>query len=364
MRGASERVQARRSRSGLALLLSLALAGVSGPARAQEPIAPTNFPQQAGPPAWTPPARPVLVDLRFSPHRALRDGVLRIAPQQANLPATSERPIYGPTMTLSLPPGVYMLNVSARRHEANLSLEVRPGMYPVEVTLQRRKTSRGDAPRFINNDPLVASIGGVGLISLLAGAGLVIVGAVREGKANRRNEDLLMDALVDAAAPTPKDPTGLALVEDSYATETYHRDLSRAMTLSVAGGAVAMSGLAGALTSVVAGNRLRHRAAYVQMGFGAALLAGGAVALAFFERDRKAMLTIDDPALRFTRSDRRTLDATAVTGSLLTGLGVGLLLYPAVALIGDKMKRRRTGATAFAPYMGPGQAGFSLRGEF
>jgi hypothetical protein len=378
MRGAPERVAARWPRTGLALVLSAALVGVSSPARAQDPgmpyqpapnsYPPTNYPPP--PPAWTPPARPVLVDLRFTPPRAVRDAVLRISPQQPGLPATSERTIYGPTMTLSLPPGSYMLNVTSRRHEANLGLEVKPGMYPIEVALQRRNRNRGgggdygDPRRFVDNDRLVAGLGGTAMIMVFGGLATLLVGTVREDRATRRNEALLMEGLVDAAAETPSDPTGLALVEDKYPTAKYHRDLSSGMTLVAAGGAVMMSGLGAALTALPVANKMRKRIAYVELGFGAAFLAGGAAALVFFERDRKAMVAIDDPTLRYTENDRRGLGGKLAAGSLLTGLGVGLIVFPAVALIGDKIRRRRNGSTSFAPYMAPGQAGLALHGRF
>lgn len=356
-------------------MLSAALTGVSLPARAQDPGMPyqpptTSYPPP--PPAWTPPARPVLVDLRFTPPRAVRDGVLRVSPQQANLPATNERPIYGPTMTLSLPPGQYMLNVAARRHEANLSLEVKPGMYPVEVQLQRRGRNRGgggggdygDPRRFVDNDRFVAGLGGTAMVLVFGGAATLVVGVVRESKAIRRNEALLMEGLVDAAAPMPSDPTGLALVEAEYATAKYHRDLSRGMTLGVAGGAVLMAGLGAAVTAFPVANKTRKRVAYVELGLGAAFTAAGAAALVFYERDREAMVAIDDPTLRFTEVDRRQLGPSRAAGSLLTGLGAGLLVFPAIALLADKLKRRRDARTSFTPTMGPGQAGVALHGRF
>ena len=179
----------RGARSGLALLVSLALIGAPGPAHAQGPMTAAER------------VRPALVDLRFAPERLLGGATLRITPTDPGLGAAISRQIVGPTMTLSLPPGSYSLEVVARRHEARMELIVTPGMRPVEVQLRRR--SRANAPEFRGDSRLINGLGGAAVIQLLTGAGLLIAGTVREDASIRRNEALLLDALVDAAEPEP-----------------------------------------------------------------------------------------------------------------------------------------------------------------
>ena len=352
------------ARGALALVLSLALVGLPGPARAQDPgFAPTQIAEATRPPGLVAAARPVLVDLRFAPERLLGDARLRLTPNQPGLTAASERPIVGPTMTLSLPPGSYSLEVVARRHEARTELIVTPGMRPVEVQLRRR--SRANAPEFRGDSRLIHGLGGAAVIQLLTGAGLLIAGTVREDASIRRNEALLLDALVDAAEPEPQQPTGLALVESSYSTARYHRDLSRAMTLEVVGGAVMMAGVGAGIAALPVVNRSRVRAAYVEIGLGAAMAAGGATWLVFFERDRSTLRATTDPTERATMNDLRPLQRSALGGSLLTGLGVGLIVFPAITLLTNAVKSKRRDRTAkVTPFMAPGQAGLSLHGRF
>ncbi len=305
--------------------------------------------------------RPVLVELRFTPERVLGAARLRISPQDSPLPV-SERPIFGPTMTLSLPPGSYVLDVTARRHTARVQINVTAGMAPTQIDLRRR--TGADPPRFDRAKLLATSLAGLAVTQVLAGAGVLLVGATREGSASRRNEGLLMDALVDAAAPVPQQPTGLALVEADYSTARYHRDLSRAATLEVAGGAVLMAGVGAGLAGFTVATQSRLRVAYIELGFGAAMTAGGAACLALFVRDRSALLSTTDPTQRVTTADLQHISATKLGGGLLTGLGIGLLVYPAIALLSNGAKRRRGQTARVAPYMAPGHAGLTFQGRF
>ena len=101
------------------------------------------------------------------------------------------------------------------------------------------------------------------------------------------------------------------------------------------------------------------------MGLGAVLAAGGAAWLTVFERDRKALLsTTADPSQRVTTGDLRPLGVARTGGSLLTGLGIGLVVFPAIALLTNAVKRRREQAIGFTPYMAPGQAGLAFHGRF
>lgn len=355
-------------RIGLALVVSLASLGTPGLARAggpgisAPPLITLDEPIAASPP-YTPPSRPVAVDLRVTPERGLGgDSRLRITPRQPGLGPVGERPLFGPTTTLSLRPGSYSLEVFTRRRSGSVEVEVRPGMPPVQLEL---KKPRRESPRFDRDQRLMNGLVGAALIQVFTGAGLLVAGAVREGHASRRNDKLLMDALVDAASPAPQKPTGLALVEASYSTASYHRDLSRAMTFEVAGGAVAMAGFGAALAALPVADGGRLRAAYIEMGIGAALTAVGAASLTIFERDRKALLaTTADPTERVTSNDLRPLSAASIGGSLLTGLGIGMVVFPAVALLTHAAKRRRNQRMSVTPYMAPGQAGLAWHGRF
>jgi hypothetical protein len=342
-------------RRGLALVVGLALTGTPAQAHAQEPGAPPPMISQVQP------ARPVPLELRIGPERLVGAARLRITPQLPGLGQVNERPVFGPSTTLMLRPGPYTIEAFAGRHRSSINISVTPGMGPISMEMQR---PTGEVQRFESNRKLTSSLGVVALIQLVTGAGLTLGGAIREGSARRRNETLLLDALIDAASPTPKPTTGLALVESTYSTASYHRDLSRALTLQVAGAAVMMAGVAAGLTAVPVGERHRLRAAYIEMGIGAALAAGGATWLTLFERDRKALVATTDPTERATPSDLRPLGAAAAGGGLLTGLGVGLVVFPAIALLSNSVLRRRSGRVGFSPYMTRGQAGFSIHGRF
>ena len=161
-------------------------------------------------------------------------------------------------------------------------------------------------------------------------------------------------------------PTGLGLVEASYPTAEYHHTLGRVMTLELAGTAVLAGGLAALVTAVPVEGRKRRRVAWISAGLGAAMTAGGAVWLATHLNKREAGLAESDPARRITSSDLRPLGAAQTGAALLTGLGVGLVVYPSLALLSDtvlraRQRRQRAGLT---PYTAPGQAGLVLHGRF
>jgi hypothetical protein len=344
-------------RRGLALVVSLALAGAPGLARAQEP----GGPPPSMPSPYAQPERPVQVDLRLGPERLLGAARMRITPRLPGLGPVSERPVFGPTMSLMLRPGPYTIEVFARRYSASVDLSVAPGMSAIQLEMQKKTR---DTPRFERDRKLATGLAGVTLVQVLAGAGVAIAGAARESSVLRRNEGLLMDALVDAASSTPKKTTGLALVESTYSTASYHRDLSRAMTLEVAGTTVMMAGLGAVMVAIPVAEQYRLRVAYVEMGLGAALAAGGATWLTFFERDRKALFAATDPTDRVTTKDLHSVGGAALGGAVLTGLGIGLVVFPAIALLNNAVKQRRNRNTSLRPFMGRGQAGLSFQGRF
>lgn len=348
---------ATTSRRGLALALSLALTGTPGLARAQDPGAPPPPP----PPGHVQPARPVALELRLGPERLLGSARLRVTPRLPGLGPVSERPVFGPSTTLMLKPGPYTIEAFTGRHRTSVDVSVTPGIDPLYMVMQR---PTNEIRRFESNRKLVNGLAGVAMIQVFTGVGLLLGGAVRESSVIRRNETLLLDALVDAASPTPKKTTGLALVESTYSTASYHRDLSRAMTFELAGAAVMMAGVAAATTALPVAEENRLRAAYIEMGLGAALAAGGATWLTFFERDRKALLATTDPTERATTTSLRPLNAALAGGSLLTGLGVGLVVFPAVALLSNSVVRRRSRGIGLRPAVTRGQVGVVLHGRF
>jgi hypothetical protein len=303
----------------------------------------------------------VAVDLRFGPPRALRGARLQLRSRRPGVAGVIERAVDAPGMTLVLPAGPWQLDVVANRHEAHRELTVVPGMGPVDVTLNRRGRDAGDR-RFERNEALLLALSGSALIFALAGAGVAIAGSAREGRVRRRNEDLLVDSLVDAASPTPSDPTGLARVEAEYSTASYHHDLRRAFRLETAGVTVIAAGLGALATGLPVSARTRRWAVWTELGVGVAATAGGAVWMSDAQRRERERLTRTAPDDRVGASDLRALAGSRAGASLLLGLGIGLVLFPAVALIVDRAQRKRQAQVS--PLLGPGLTGLAVRGRF
>jgi hypothetical protein len=244
-------------------------------------------------------------------------------------------------------------------------LTVTPGMGPIDVHLQRRAAG-ATAPKFTRNPGLLAGLLLAAGLHVAIGGTMTILGTGRWGRAVRRNEGLLFDGLLDAASAEPSSPTGLELVEAAYPTADYHRDLGRAMNLELAGTAALAGGLGAMFAALPVAGRERRRIAWISTGVGVVMTAGGAVWLAAHLDKREARLAESEPARRVTSSDLRPLGAAQTGAALLTGLGIGLVVYPCIALLSDTVRqsRERHDRARVTPYMSPGQAGLVFHGRF
>jgi hypothetical protein len=319
----------------------------------------------AGPGAWEIPIarQKVPVELRFTPERALRKARLRVAPNDgANVPAV-EQTIQAPTTTVMLTTGGWQIDVTARRHSAQVPIQVTPGMRSVAVDLAR--TRRGGGRELNDNDVLLAALG-VGFFATAAtGLGLLLAGGIKENRARRRNEDAAMDALLGSVDADAED-TALATLEDSYPTASLHRDIDRAYDLQLAGGAVVVAATGALITALFAGARLKRRVLLVEMAAGA-LIAGGGGALTWHALRRQAdLLAPVAPEERATWSDLRSLAGPRVGAALLVGLGAGLVVFPLIALVGDAAheRRKRRRGLSLSPTFGRGSAGVAVSGQF
>lgn len=297
----------------------------------------------------------VPVDLRFSPASALRRAHLKLTSVGDPTPRVIERDLDQAALTLMLPVGTYQLDVTARRREAHTQLLIAPGQGPIAVEL-RRPDRRRSGERFDRDDKLMAGIGVLLLAELTAGAGLTLAGAVITSRALTRNERLLMSALVDDG--------GLSQVETSYPTSGFHRDLSRGMNFETAGLVTAFAAVGALIPALTVASRMRRRAAAVEIGVGAAMIAGGAVWLDDYLGRRDRQLGATDPTDRVVGPDLNRLNGHNVGASALLGLGISLAVLPAVALLTDRRKKRRWGSASLSPWTAPGQAGLALRGRF
>jgi hypothetical protein len=305
----------------------------------------------------------VTVDLRFAPERGLRGAKLRISPTDgANVPAIDQT-LEAPSLTVMLTSGNWQVDVTSRRHEAHTSLLVTPGMRVVQVDLQRRGRV-GDQEFADRSDVISAVMGGGFILSALTGAGLLIAGGVKEQRARRRNDDVTQAALL-GSADGGGDPA-LTRVEEAYPTAALHRDIGRAFNLTTAGAVVAMSSTGALLAGLTVGARVKRRAAFLEMGVGALLTAGGAVWLAYTVDRQGALLAPTDPEERRSWSDLRSVSRHRAGSAIVLGMGAGLLFFPAIAVIGDAahQRRMRRRGLSVAPSFGGDRAMVTLRGQF
>ncbi len=304
----------------------------------------------------------VTVDLRFSPEKALRGAKLKIQSTDGTGAPGVDQMLETPALTVSLTTGNWQLEVAARRHEALTSLVVTPGMRPVEVALQRR--GRPGGQEFAANSDVVAAVlGGGFVLTAVAGLGLVIAGEVKESRAQRRNEDVIHDALLAADG---QGDTALERVEEAYPTAKLHRDVDRAFNLTTAGAVVVMASLGAALAGFTVSSRVKRRAAYLEMGVGALLAGGGAAWMAHAIQRQDDLLAPTDPEGRVTWSGMRSVNGHRAGAAVLLGLGAGLVLFPALALIGDAahQRRMRRRGLAMTPTFGQDRLGVALSGHF
>lgn len=304
--------------------------------------------------------RKVVVDLRFSPERALRGGQLRLQALDHASPFALERPLAGPTTTVTLTPGVWRLQVRARRYGADMDLAIRPGQPPIDVALARRRPV--DDPQLKRAPKLMFGLFGGFIATYFTGVGLLIAAANREKRAERRDAAAHEAAGVEPGA-TEIDPAAAAAIEATYPAAQWHRDLELVGDLHTAGGVIAGASIGSIATLLPLAFRARRRALVLELGLGGVLLAGGGGWLGFALGERERLL--DHPELRVTAARLERTDGQRIAAALFTGLGAGLVLFSGIALLHDAADRRkRARAFATAPWAAPGLAGWSLAGRF
>ncbi len=306
--------------------------------------------------------RPVAVDLRFSPPGALRHATLRLTAGDRSPPPVIERPLTAPTTLVMLTTGPWQLEVSSPRYQASLALTVTPQQGPIDVLLSKRP--RSDAPRFNRDKKLALGVLLGFSASYVVGISLILGGSSRENRVEKRNNELLTAEGLDPEENNRPDPAALARIEAAYPTADYHRDLRISSGLGMAGVQVSIGGLGAAVAVLPVVLGARKRAAYIELGIGAAFLAGGSVWLASYLNKRATALAPD--ARRITKSELDDLSLRQLGASMITSVGIGLFTFSALALIVDAAKRRKADRRPFTlePGPGPGQVGGSLRARF
>ncbi|PCC67858.1 hypothetical protein SAMN02745121_07894 [Nannocystis exedens] len=305
--------------------------------------------------------RKVVVDLRFSPERALRGAQLKLRALDHVSPFAVERPLAGPTATVTLTPGLWQLHVRARRHKADAQLSIRPGQPPIDVALARLRPV--DDQQLQRAPKLLLGIFGGFAATYVTGIGLLVASANREKRAERRDAAAYEEAGVEPGATGEIDPAAAAAIEATYPAAQLHRDLERAGRLHTAGGVVAGASIGAILTMLPPALRGKRRALVLELGLGGMLLAGGGGWLAFALSQQERLLA--DPDLRVSPAGLERREGQRVAASLFTGVGAGLVLFSGIALAHDAADRRkRARAFAAAPWAAPGLAGWSIAGRF
>lgn len=306
-------------------------------------------------------AEQVAVTLNVTPGRALRNATLTLTPVR---PPGSPlaRPLERKDVTFVLHGGWWQAAVSTKRHEGSASFFVAENMKPVPLALRRRHDP--SVRKFERNERYEIASGIMLIAHLVAGAGVTFAGAFKHQRADDRNARLLQRAIVDDATGDADGKPAIEQVEASYATPEFHADLGRAMNLEAGGMATLMSGVAILVPALTVSARARRRVAFIELGTGAALLAGGAAWLAVAVPARAARLAEDDPVDRVDRVALRPHTSANLGASMLTGFGAGLVVYTAVALIADARRKRRYGRLDPAPLAAPGLVGAGLAGRF
>lgn len=314
----------------------------------------------------------IQVELRFSPEKAARGSTLRLSPVDGANAPTIERPIDAPTWTAPLTTGRWQIDVMAKRYEAQRVIDVAPGMRAVDVALDRKSRGGGGGggrgrggDEFTDMDGMSAVFGGAFVVAAMTGLGLTIAGLTKEAKARRRNDDATMDALL-ATADGDGGMSALARVEEAYPTARLHRDIDRSFNLTTAGGVVALASLGAALAGVTIQGRVKRNAAYLEMGVGALLAGGGAGWMVYAMGRQDDLLAPTDPESRRSWSDLRSGAGHRAGATVLLGLGAGLVVFPAIALIADSVNRRRMQrrGLAVAPALGRDRVGVTIQGGF
>ncbi|MDC0666944.1 hypothetical protein [Nannocystis radixulma] len=305
--------------------------------------------------------RKIVVDLRFSPERALRGAQLKLQAVDHPSPFALARPLLGPTTTVTLTPGAWRLQVDARRHVADVNLAIGTGMGPIDVTLYRRRPV--DDQRLVRDRKLVVGLLGTFAATYATSIVLLVLGASVERKAEKRDAAAYKDAGLDPEMPGEIEPATAAAIEATYPAAQLHRDLTYSGKLHAAGTVVAGVGLGALLAALPVAVRAQRRAAVIELGFGAAMLAGGGGWLGYALGERERLLADPDQRVLPSRLDRS--EGHRIAAGLFTGVGLGLVVFSGVVLARDVADRRkRARAITAAPWAAPGLAGWSLAGRF
>ncbi|MBZ5711305.1 hypothetical protein [Nannocystis pusilla] len=305
--------------------------------------------------------RKIVVDLRFSPERALRGAQLELQAVDHASPFALRRPLLGPTTTVTLTPGAWRLQVDARRHVADVNLAVGTGMGPIDVTLHRRRPV--DDQRLVRDRKLVVGLLGTFAATYATSVVLLVLAASADTRAAKRDAAAHKGAGVDPKMPGEIEAAAAAAIEATYPAAQFHRDLEYAGDLHTAGAVLAGVGLGALLSGLPAASRAQRRAPVIELGLGAALLAGGGGWLGYALGERERLLADPDQRVLPSRLDRT--DGHRIAASLFTGVGLGLVVFSGVVLARDAADRRkRARAITAAPWAAPGLAGWSLAGRF
>lgn len=303
--------------------------------------------------------RPVEVLLRFSPARAGRGTQLRLTATDRYPSPILEHRATGPTTRVTMTAGLWELEASNGRYRALQRLTIAAQQGPIDVDLRKS----GDPPRFTRDRKLALAMLGGFSASYVVGIGLILGGASKGSRIEKRNDALLTAEGLDPKADTQPDPAALARIDAAYPTRDYHRDLRATSRLQGAGIQVSFAGIGAVLSALPVVIGARKRVALIELGAGAALLTGGSVWLAHVVKTRAERLAPD--ARRITNSEFDKLTLGQLGASLLTGVGASLVFFPALALIVDAATRRKAQRRfTLEPGPGPGLVGGSLRARF
>lgn len=195
--------------------------------------------------------------------------------------------------------------------------------------------------------------------------GLILAGVNIEQRADDRNQELLAAAGWDPKGDLPPSLAANEAADADYPTAEFHADLARGQNLNYTGALVAMSSLGAPLAMMPVLIKKSRRALYLEMGVGAALVAGAAPWSAWMFRQQAAVLDATTPEGRVFR-DHERLTGHRLGASMILGMGAGLLLYPAITLAVDAARRRRSRSARAhrLPDLTPASAGLGLAGRF
>lgn len=307
----------------------------------------------------------VAVDLRFSPPKALRGAKLSLVADDHTPGFAIDRALLGPTQTVMLTAGTWRLRATSRRYRADRTLTITPAMGPVDVVMTKGQADVASDDRLsIERKELFGLLGYV-TIGWYAGIGLMVGGANVQSKAEQRNRTLLEEAGADPKTP-PFDAAVLTQVDAAFPTAEYHRRLELGSSLSFSGAAVAMSGLGMALGLLPVMLHKPRRKLLIPFGVGLAVAAGGAAWTAHWARAREDLL---EPATAAHRVDERPFDRLVghqLGGSMLLGIGAGMVTVASAYWLGQAVKRRKKARALAdaAPLTAPGTLGLTVRGRF